>query len=164
MREIYVPAFSIIDGKDTTLKLKYGPVTKKYFWLRSPHELHFQQDLSIVIFCSLDFSSYPFDSNQCDLKFISFSSSAKVLSLSQATILNENSQRASGNQVLKSSQTRLPFDITLQSLEPINQTDIDYMNPVCGMRLFFQRKGLGTLLGSFYYPTGAIALLGYSVN
>ncbi len=159
MAEIYVPLLDILDGKKATWKLKYGPVAKKYFWFKYPHELSFRQDLSIVLFCSFDFSHFPFETNACDLKFASASTTAGSLSLSRAKIMNEQSEPGIGSLILKSHQTKLPFDITMQSLESFNQTIIDYSYPVCGMRLFFHRKSLGTLLGSFYGPTGVFALL-----
>ena len=65
------------------------------------------------------------------------------------------------------NQHRLPFDISMESLEPFMVVDDDYNYSSAGMRLFFTRNEFGLLMGGYYVPTFIFALLSlvsYSID
>ena len=65
------------------------------------------------------------------------------------------------------NQHRLPFDISIESLEPFMVVDDDYNYSSAGMRLFFTRNEFGLLMGGYYVPTFIFALLSlvsYSID
>ena len=56
-------------------------------------------------------------------------------------------------------QSRLPFEITLESLEIFKVEEDGYNYTHAGMKINFTRNQLGLLAGGFYVPTFMFSLL-----
>ena len=72
-----------------------------------------------------------------------------------------------GEGLLPLKQTRLPFDISLESLEAFEVYTSGYDYSSTGMRIHFTRNTVGLLIGGFYGPTIIFALLSlvsYAIN
>ena len=56
-------------------------------------------------------------------------------------------------------QSRLPFNITLESLEELPILEEGRNHSYTGVKMVFRRNNLGLLTGGFYFPTLVFALL-----
>ena len=90
-----------------------------FFWFKMPHQLEMQQAFKVTIYCTFDFSHYPFDYHYCDFNHGSSKNSLDWLNLLPAWI------RYRGKVIygpeegqMQAEQSRLPFDMTLESREP----------------------------------------------
>ena len=90
--QIYFPTLQIGNAKEITRTRKYGPQDDDYFWFLYPHYFEYQQALKVVIYCTFDFTSFPFDSHVCDLNFGASTSYDTVLKLNE-TILRYKSRQ-----------------------------------------------------------------------
>ena len=69
--------------------------------------------------------------------------------------------------LLNLPQSRLPFDISLESLEPVMITLDGTDLSTAGMRLHFVRNDFGQIFGGYYVPTKIFVLLSqisYSID
>ena len=56
-------------------------------------------------------------------------------------------------------QSRLPFNITLESLEELPILEEGRNHSYTGVKMVFRRNNLGRLAGGFYFPTLVFSLL-----
>ena len=64
-------------------------------------------------------------------------------------------------------QSRLPFKITLDSLETFTVLEDGYNYSYAGIKINFTRNKLGVLAGGFYLPTlifSLLTLLSFAIN
>ena len=67
---IYFPTLKFKNEKYVNLKLKFSPKKDEtYYWMKYPHQLDYRRNAKITIYCSFDFSTFPFDSHECDLLY-----------------------------------------------------------------------------------------------
>lgn len=166
-KQIYFPSLKIQHAKSIIRQRKYSPTDSDYFWFHYPHSLEYQQSLKVTIYCTFDFSSYPFDSQICDFVYGSVSTPSKKLNLKPAAINFKNSLTKYGQTDLNIKQSRLPFEIKVASLESFEKFENGYNYSSAGMKIYLTRNDLGLLLGSFYGPTAIfsiLSLISFSIN
>ena len=64
-------------------------------------------------------------------------------------------------------ESRLPFDIELNSMRPFGILDAGYNYSYAGMTVSFTRNGIGHLVGGFYGPTTVfkvLSLISFNIN
>merc|ERR1712051_171217 len=69
--------------------------------------------------------------------------------------------------LLHMRQSRLPFDISLESLEPFEYVQRGLTFSYAGMRIHFTRNDFGVLIGGYYGPTAIfsmLSLVSYSIK
>ena len=67
---IYFPTLKFKNEKYANLKLKFSPKKDEdYYWMEYPHQLDYRRNAKITIYCSFDFSTFPFDSHECNLSY-----------------------------------------------------------------------------------------------
>ena len=67
---IYFPTLKFQNEKYVNLKHKFSSrKDESYYWMVHPHHLEFTKNAKIAIYCSFDFSTFPFDSHECDLLY-----------------------------------------------------------------------------------------------
>ena len=67
---LYFPTLKFQNEKYVTLKHKFSSrKDETYYWLVHPHHIEFRRNVKIAIYCSFDFSPFPFDSHECDLLY-----------------------------------------------------------------------------------------------
>ena len=68
--KIFFPTLRFQNEKYVDMKHKYsGKKDEKYYWMKYPHHLEYQNTKKITIYCSFDFSTFPFDSHECNLSY-----------------------------------------------------------------------------------------------
>ena len=69
-QNLFFPTSRFQNEKDVKLKHKFSTKqNEKYFWMKYPHYLEFMRKVKITIYCSFDFSTFPFDSHECNMSY-----------------------------------------------------------------------------------------------
>ena len=166
--QIFTPTLEISGTKTIVRTRKYGAIDKDYFWYFHPENMmEYQQSLKVKMYCSIDFKHFPFDSHTCDLNFGASGNEAQVLKMNAPIIDHENQSVSHHDGLLHMRQSRLPFDITLESLEPFEYVQRGLTFSYAGMRIHFTRNDFGVLIGGYYGPTAIfsmLSLVSYSIK
>ena len=167
-KEIFFPTLSIYKAKHVKVVEQVSTIDYRYFWhhKNGPHHFEMEQNMMVTIVCSFDFSSFPFDHHSCNFEF-GFSLSQGFLLLTPTTIIYRESNTRFGHLQLQYSSHQIPFDVTIVGLEPFGKLKFEYNYSHAGFQIILKRNRLGTLLGSFYLPTGifaSLSLVSFSIN
>ena len=79
----------------------------------------------------------------------------------------QNQEIQYGEGLLQLNQSRLPFDISLESLKPFLKPEMGYDYSFAGMRIHLARNSFTMLIGSYYGPTvifSILSLVSYSIK
>ena len=96
-KEIYFPNLKFKNEKYVNLKLKFSPKKDEtYYWMKYPHQLDYRRNAKITIYCSFDFSTFPFDSHECNVSYgINFLSNYFVLMM-PTSVMHKKEERKLG--------------------------------------------------------------------
>ena len=121
----------------------------RYFWFYG-YRFEYAEYLKLDLGCHFDFSSFPFDYHECDLRYYSPSYDAPMLSFEIPTL----------NQDEGYVDLRIPFQVNVEVIEDQNKTlkMMTYEYNTAGVRLSFQRNEHGILISGFFVPTGTFAI------
>ena len=158
-KSIYFPTLKVLNAKDQKKRAAYGPRGDRYYWFANPHHLEYREEMQVKIFCSFDFTYFPYDSNDCDLLLVTTSNSIGLLKLSPLVLEYNKTKQSLNQEPLEIEQNLLPFNIHMASLEPFSHEVDGYNYSISAMRLHFKRNSLGSLAGGFYGPMGAFSIL-----
>ena len=158
-KEIFIPSLKILNAQKIIKERKFGSTDSDYFWFDIPHRFELQQAFKVTIYCSFDFSYFPFDSHYCDFNQGLSKHSINYLYLAPAWIRHGLKVAYNLNELIQVEQSRLPFDITLESQETFTVFEAGYNYSYAGMRIHLKRNSLGLLIGGFYGPTAVFTLL-----
>ena len=117
-KEIFSPSLKIENAQDLTRERKVSITDSDFFWFSMPHTLEMQQAFKVTIYCTFDFSQFPFDSHYCDFSHGSARNSLDWLYLLPAWIRNSGQIVKGPGQQIQAKQARLPFEMTLESKTP----------------------------------------------
>ena len=165
--EVYFPTLQVSDAKSVSRTRKYGPQDEDYFWFLYPHNFEYQQALKVEIYCTFDFTSFPFDSNECDFNFGASSSYSSVLTLKETILRYKNIKRRFGEGPITFNPTRLPYNVSLESVNEYEFFQAGYHYSFVGMRITLTRNNLGLLMGGYYGPTiifSLLSLVSFTIN
>jgi hypothetical protein len=157
--QIYFPTLQVNDAKTVTRTRKYGPMEHDFFWFKYPHQFEYQQAFKVEIYCTLEFIAYPFDSQECNFTFGSSITFSKELHLKETWLRYRNERKKFGEGPLEIETNRLPFFISLESLQEHIFTQAGYDYSFVGMKMTLTRNNFGLLIGGYYGPTGMFSLL-----
>ena len=96
-QKIFFPTLRFQNEKDVAMKPKFGPKQDEtYYWMKYPHHLEYKNTKKITIYCSFDFSTFPFDSHMCNLTYgINFYSESYIHMMS-STVLHKKKPTVMG--------------------------------------------------------------------
>ena len=157
--KIFSPNLKILNAQELTRERKFGTTDSDYFWFNLPHQLEIQQTFKVTIYCSFDFSYFPFDSHYCDFTHGSSKLSNNYLYLSHAWIRYGLKVAKHVKKPIHVEQSHLPFDIILESKETFTVFEAGFNYSFAGMGIHLKRNSLGLLIGGFYGPTAIFTLL-----
>ena len=167
-KEIYTPGLQFRQVSQTQRIGKSGALNKDTLWYNSDlNEFEYVQMIKLTIYCSFKFKSFPFESHHCDVIFFSIDQPIEDLQMNSSIVgfKEKNKKREQG--LLNLPQSRLPFDISLESLEPVMITLDGTDLSTAGMRLHFVRNDFGQIFGGYYVPTTIfvlLSLMSYSID
>ena len=106
--------------------------------------------------------------SKCDLNFGDAASTDMFLMLNASMAGYQNQKVNYGEELLKVNQSRLPFDISLESLKPFMHVDFaGWKISYAGIRIHLSRNNFGQLVGGYYGPTiifSLLSLVSYSIK
>jgi len=120
---------------------------------------HYREEMQVKIFCSFDFTYYPYDSNDCDLLLVTTSNSIQLLELRPLVLEYNKTKQRLNDPPLVIVQNLLPFDIEVNSLKPYSHEVDGYEYSISAFKLYFKRNSVGSLAGGFYGPMAAFSIL-----
>ena len=122
--------------------------------------LFYRETLKITSYCSFDFNNFPFDhDHKCDLTFGSLTFATWRIKLETPHVMSKNVKKGKYKVKVNTDSKLLPFDIKATSMPSFNVTADGYNYSYTGITLHFKRNNLGLLVGSFYGPLAAFAML-----
>ena len=69
-KKLFFPTLMFKKEKALTARSKFSPkMHEDFYWLLYPNQLEFRQYLRVTIYCSFDFSPFPFDFHTCNFSF-----------------------------------------------------------------------------------------------
>ena len=148
---------------------EYSPVDDTYYWFENATG-HFEYSMILraKIYCPFDFGDFPFDEHECNFTFSSRLSTVLV-TLTAPMIHHKGKTTYYGQDGLEVESKRLPFITKLTSLESYLLLDESngFYYETTGMNIYFSRKSLGILTGTFYGPTlifAVLSMLSFQIN
>ena len=142
-----------------TLKL-FGGAHYRAFWFNAPFLLEYSEQFTVTVSCGFDFTSFPFDENECLFVFgeIKFEKHELVFGPMEVYV-DEKSTTVDQAPILV-GDTKLPFLIQITAMETRDwTTNFNETYSFSGIKIKFIRNSLGKLLSQFYFPTGMFACL-----
>ena len=114
--------------------------------------MEYQQVLKITIYCSFDFTSYPFDSHKCDFNFGMKEITSKSMQLNATLVRYMQYTTKYGQNILPIfNATKIPFDISLESLKPYENFQAGFNYSTTGMRIHLIRNNFDELIGKLIF-------------
>ena len=161
-KELYTPGLQFRKVSQTQRIPKSGALNKDTLWYNSyNYKFDYIQMIKLTIYCSFKFKSFPFDSHQCDVTFFTIDDYAEQLQMKPSEVGYESKNVKYGQGLIHFPQSRLPFDISLESLKPFNISIDGSEHSSAGMRLHFARNDFGQIFGGYYVPTTIFVLLAH---
>lgn len=158
-QDLFFPRLMVSNAKNVEVQRDFASYEMHYFWFAPPHHLEFQQVLKVTIYCSFDFSDFPFDSHECDFIF-ALRQNAMYSSILLPTIIKHANQQITVDEGwLKIQNSSLPFDIKVSGIHPYAVLSDGYNYSHAGMKLKFERNKIGSLAGGFFGQTATFAVL-----
>ena len=146
---------SLSTGKEST----YGTKGFNYFWHKPPHFFRFSDVITQKISCAMEFQIFPFDHHECDMVFYNSQHGYSKLVMAPIVVQQGNEEIKLGDEEMEFHSQRLPFQITVQSLNTSIVKSMVWLRSGAGVRFRFARNSIGLLLGGYYGPTATFALL-----
>ena len=67
-----------------------------YYWMKYPHALYHKKNAKITIYCSFDFSTFPFDSHECNLSYGTIFFSKYYMDMMPSTVMHKKKETKLG--------------------------------------------------------------------
>ena len=117
------------------------------------------EDFQLTISCEFDFSKFPFDSHECPLEYGDNNEIDKVEMISPLIVYGKFQNKKANNPEMVIDALTLPFDITVESIKPFNETCYGSYNcSYTGILMKIKRTSLGQLWAGYFIPMGVFSL------
>ena len=164
---LYFPKLLFNKIKSMEKQKSYGARSSEYYYMTKnyQHDFEYKERIKIISYCPFEFSTFPFDVQNCDLTIGSGSSSITYTRILKPTVIYEKFKSKEKSIPIESQN--VPFEIKAESITPflIEKNGLNYS--YSGIRIVFKRNSLGLLIGRFYGPTAtfsAFSILSYNIN
>ena len=165
---MFFPKLRFHKAKEVVPVKEYGPVNdRNYFWFAYPNLLQYQERLKITIYCSFEFTKFPFDSHECDLNYAMASYMVKTVKLLPPNLKFDNITTKKGQKGIFSISQSPPFNIDLTSIDSFTMIDNEFEYSFTGMHMEFKRNSIGVLISGYYVPTttfSVFSLVSYFID
>ena len=122
--------------------------------------IFYREELKVTSYCSFDFHKFPFDhDHKCDLIFGSLTFATWRIELETPHVMSEIVEEGEYEIKVDADSKQVPFDIKATSMPSFDVLVDGYNYSYAGITLHFKRNNLGLLVGSFYGPLAAFAIL-----
>ena len=146
----------------------YGDdLTRRFFFYKNEtlnsRYFYYQVYLIIKMTCNLNFTTFPFDYQKCELHYTNIVGTTKFVELLKPIILDneESDQKCDGRKSVRIESGILPFDARLKAVSVADRYDYGGNYSRAGVKVELVRDitALNQLLGSYFVPTGIFSLL-----
>ena len=116
--------------------------------------------LKVTSYCAFDFNKFPFDyDHKCNIFFGSQLMATWRIKLERPHVMSKIVERGKNKTKVNTNSTQVPFDMMATSMPSFDVLVDGYNYSYTGITLYFKRNDLGLLVGSFYGPLAAFAIL-----
>lgn len=135
----------------------FGQDKFDYFWFYSDgSRFEYAEYVKLKLGCNFDFKQFPFDSHQCNLKFLSPSYDAYNLNFSIPWLVQD--EKESQNETFELATQRIPFGAEMKSIQKIGTKYImGYEYNVAGIHFDLTRTEIELLVSGYFFPSGLFA-------
>ena len=166
---IWHPKISYFDIKslERVAGIGYDKLNQYYIYNDDNLNLEMHEAIRITVYCDFDFSSFPFDDQECDLSLYDPVTDLTRIIINETKHLCNNGICKQGNEwLMLQYQHKIPYSIRMKNIGSRDHTfgDSDIYGEswsvsVSSIRFSLQRNSLDLLIGGFYLPTGIFAIL-----
>ena len=152
---------SFENAKTSKSVRNFGEMDTFLFIYKPIHSgLEYGEQYELTLSCHFQFSSFPFDSHKCRIEFGDYWYQTGLLNLSSTTIMVRDYPVITPEDdpfIINDLPYSYEFQLEALPAFEINVAGLNYS--FNGVLLTLERKSVGCLLGGYYYPTTAFALL-----
>ena len=165
--KLFFPKSLFRNIKSIEKQKSYGAQSSEHYWMAKNYEKYdfeYYETLKITSYCLFEFSSFPFDTNDCDL-LVGSSGPMQYIRNLEPTIFYGNLSSKVKSIPIESKY--VPFEMKAESITPFAIEKYGHKYLYSGVRITFKRNTLGLLIGRFYGPTAifaAFSILSYNIN
>ena len=141
-KDLSFPKLRFKNVKEVKKLDEFGPPPDNdFFYFVYPGHLFYVERLKITTYCPFDFTTFPFDTHQCNLTFGLSSSHYGDYKLLLTNITHENISTMEEGKVVKlekifvdSAFSPVPFSITLTATHPNTEKEYGYLFSFSGIQ------------------------------
>ena len=146
--ELFFPKIGFFNIKSITKQLDYGVGNQEYFWMEHPHSFEYREVIKVTSYCHFNFQSFPFDQHECEFSFGVDIFSIRNVLLQRPEIHYEGAMLpATVYKTDEKSERSLPFDISVESIDPFNSLINGWNYSATGIKIHLKRNSVGFLIG-----------------
>ena len=140
--------------------IPYGGSQSFALWgIKTPNEknanMMYFEDFQLTISCEFNFSKFPFDSHECPLEY---GDNKEIEKVEMKSPLIDYGKFKKTKAIVIDDLT-LPFEITIESIQPFNETCYGRYNcSYAGILMKIKRTSLGQLWTGYFIPMGVFSL------
>ena len=165
--KLFFPKSLFRNIKSIEKQKSYGAQSSEHYWMAKNYEKYdfeYYETLKITSYCLFEFSSFPFDTNDCDLLVGSSNPMQYITNLKPTIVYGKFSSQEKSIPI---ESKNVPFEMKAESITPFTIEKNDLNFSYTGVRITFKRNDLGLLIGTFYGPTAtfsAFSILSYNID
>ena len=119
----------------------------------------FADVLTQIVSCEMDYDIFPFDHHNCDMIFYMAQHPSDLVMFEAPTVFLKDKNVSLNEGHLDIPSKRLPYTISVQSLNTSKIHSMNKMRSATGVRFHYSRNTIGLLLGGYYVPTAVFGFL-----
>ena len=134
-----------------------------YYYSNSNHQIEYSTVLTITISCNMNFQSFPFDKQECNLDLKNWNGASNKIVLNSPKLLgnDEKGNEINTKELKINSNGRLEYDFFFKSLPSTLFTDLGFEYSMAHVGLHFVRtqKSREKIFSGYHLQTGIFSFL-----
>ena len=149
---------------DKVLKVKkittFGKVNSFDFWIKPSENRHwYRETLEVTFACALDFSNHPFDEHTCQFIMGDYENGVDWMVFNNSQFQYDDMIVADDFTSFEILDSTTPYKFKLSKLASFQRERGGIVHHFTGIQFQMKRKGLGSLLNTYYIPTAMFAVM-----
>ena len=138
----------------------FGKMQAFDFWLKpSENKMWYTEALEVTFACELDFSEFPFDEHNCSFIMGDYENGVDWMMFNNSKLEYNGLIVEDNHSSLEILDSTTPYYFKLRKLDSFEKFRAPDTFHFIGIQVDMKRKGLGTLLNTFYVPTAMFAII-----
>ena len=164
--EIRRPSLMFLNAFDVQKLSLFGSGKFNYFWIygvykeRNETSFEYAEYLQVKLGCNFEFTAYPFDKHDCDLKSFCPSYDEPMLEFTEIHIYDSvTGVEVPKNESLDLQNGRIPFRAQVRNLLDTEPKTMGYYSfSTTGIQFSLKRTDFALLMSGYFIPTGMFAI------